>query len=610
MHWVVPYRNLYDARYYGSQFELPDKVACDGQTNEHIEKLLKDGKDSFQEAWDQLSASRKRYQWVPMALWLLCNSPKHVPDFLLATHSRPYPPFGAITDCMLYLRWFHREIIPAKNFQSALSVCMDPERWPTVALSQRGVRLFVMFAGLEDVTRAFMLMRRRDSHMSAATALAFMNRFTKGQDISRAIEALRIIPALHKSDLSLDSESVERHCCKLLTLDTVEDKDGARNFKILPQLLELGVRPTRDMMNVVLANAFQTGDPNLGLDMFEYMKAQGMKVDSYTYLTLLNDAVVRGDRGRVDKLLQEIYLSEELKKNRYVASKIFHAHFIFATKNANSQADSSDMFLSMLDLYSRFYDLTPLKDLQLIRPSYVKISPSDDSEPSSHVLFIVLATYLRTVKSTDRIMRVYRRFRELVSQGHKHIAPLIQYPHIFNEFILVLRSDSYATRLCVQIVEDMLRPVTQPLIVEGREIVPAKPNVWTWNTLLSVFAWHRQPNAVRLINDMMDKHGVGYNSVTWNTMISGHVHKQDVAETAAAIRDMESQGFSMDSYTLRALRFLRDPEQLRLTITELDKQTQELADMEMAAEQKEHEELLERGLRRLARSVKKYTVPR
>jgi pentatricopeptide repeat protein len=158
-------------------------------------------------------------------------------------------------------------------------------------------------------------------------------------------------------------------------------------------------------------------------------------------------------------------------------------------------------------------------------------------------------------------------------------------------------------------VEDMLRPVTQPLIVDGREIVPAKPNVWTWNTLLSVFAWHRQQNAAQLIKEMMDKHGVGYNSVTWNTIISGHVHQQNVAETAAAIRDMESQGFSLDSYTLRALRFLRDPEQLRVAISELDKETQQLADMEMAAEQKEHEELLDRGLRRLAKSVQKDVVP-
>jgi pentatricopeptide repeat protein len=135
--------------------------------------------------------------------------------------------------------------------------------------------------------------------------------------------------------------------------------------------------------------------------------------------------------------------------------------------------------------------------------------------------------------------------------------------------------------------------------------MPAKPTVWTWNSLLSVFVWHRQSNSVKVIREMMHKHGVEYDMVTWNTIITGHVLQQKVVEAATAIRDMELQGYSMDSYTLRALRFLKDPEQLGVAIAELDRETHELAQWEMKAEEKERDELIDQGLRRLAMTERK-----
>jgi pentatricopeptide repeat protein len=603
-NWRLAYSSLYTAKFHNKEWHTPESMELDDLGHQLIHTLEKDGRTSFESVWQSLAMPQKRFQWPRLTLWWLHKSPKLVLDFLLATDKRPHPPFAMVVDCMVYIYKFHYDEIDKAVYQSVISTCMDPERWPTVGLSQQGVRLYLLSSDLEGISRVFKLMRQRDSQISAGTLLCFMNLFTKYGDVDRAIDALRLIPLLNGPDSSLHSEQVMRHCCKLLMLDAVQDKDGVRNFNILPKLLELGVRPNREMMNVVLANAFKTGDPQLGQDMLKYMRDHGLEPDSYTYLTLLKDAVARGDRGRVDAVMQEINPKEELKRNPYIASKIFHAHFTFAAKHVDSYADPAGVFLSMLDLYSRFYDLTPLKELRIVPPAYTPFEQGANAEPPAASLYIMLATYLRCKKNSDRAYSLYQRFRELALEGNKIIAPLIQFEQFFNEFLYAFRDDPHALPRCVEVVEDMMHPDPRLATVGEDNLLHAKPTVYTWNILLSAFIYNRQPHAAEKVKEMMKKHGVGYDHTTWNTIISGYANAQDVQATAAAIKDMESHGYTIDSFTLNPLRFLKDPERLRVAIDTLDQKTLEAAQQEQVAEEQEREELLEQGLRRLAAARK------
>jgi len=88
---------------------------------------------------------------------------------------------------------------------------------------------------------------------------------------------------------------------------------------------------------------------------------------------------------------------------------------------------------------------------------------------------------------------------------------------------------------------------------------------------MSAFIFNRQPHAAVKVKQMMDFHKVEYNAVTWNTIINGHVNTQNISETANAIRKMEAEGFKVDSYTMKSLRYLRDPERLWMEIDRLDK---------------------------------------
>lgn len=580
---------------------MPPRI--DKFTDDIIDIIDKNDFQRFKAVWNTLERNVKAAQWPLIALWLLRNDMSKIFEFLLATYSEPYPPFGMVSDCMIFLSYYGKNIDRA-TFKEVVLTCMDPETWPVIDLTQRGVRLYVKTAGLENAYRAYEIMRSRESAVSAYTMLGFMNVFIQGGDVEKALECLRTIPAITAEATPMNSESVIRHCCKLLELDEVVEENGVRNFKILPLILELGVKPTVQMMNIVLSNAFATGDTHLGIDMLEYMKDQGMKFTSYTYMALLNDAVARSDRERVEVLLQEINSHVEFRHNKFIASKIFHAYFTFGIKNADWTRNPGPVFFEMLHLYARYYDLKPLRDLN-ITPQHYKVEFGTNTPPTDPVLIMMLAAHLRKCKRGEMtVVPTYRRFRELVDARHPLIAPLVQYSETFNEFILAFRYGQPDLADCVAIVEDMLNHNSEPFMMDGRLITPAKPTIWTWNTLMSVFVNHNLPDAVAKVRETMDKYGIKPDIVTWNTIINGRARAQDVTGTAEAMNEMDEDGFSPDQYTLKALRKIQEPEQLQLAIKKIDQEKEKLMALEDETLEHEFDELLDVSLKRIAGTTK------
>ena len=139
-----------------------------------------------------------------------------------------------------------------------------------------------------------------------------------------------------------------------------------------------------------------------------------------------------------------------------------------------------------------------------------------------------------------------------------------------------------------------------------RALNHVQPTLRTWTILLSVFTFNRQPRAAERIKEMMAKRNIKYDQVTWNIIVNSFINDQDVEKSAAAIRAMEDEGFEIDHYVMRALRYLHEPERLWIALEEMDQLATEQArltktttapDVRNARER--DDELLERGLRRL-----------
>lgn len=604
--WQAAYGEIYKAKHY--QREVSNRAVIpalkeDGQAL--LEAIQTDCLGKFRDAWQAMSRRDKAACWQRLAFWLMQNDPKLMMEFLLVTtESEEKPDFTMVADCFLYLdRFYYADWLKdwksgIHTYESLIEASLNPRDWPILSLPQKGVRLYIQRASHEGVSFALETVRGRSIEMTPETALCFMWRFTEFGDVDQALKSLGFIPILKNPEFTLNSEGVLRHCCKLLTLDRVQDGENGRNFKILPQLLKMGVRPDRDMMNLVLANAYKTGDSQLGTDMLQFMTNHDYDFDSYTYLTLLTEAVKRGDRGRVDNLIRQLEGEKDLRNNPYITNKIFHSHYVFTAKNMDADSDPSGVFYSMLDMYNTLHDITPLKDLLIIPQQYTPRAGGSNTPPTPIALYIMIATYFRCQNRLTTVELIYKRFQELVQQGHPSIAPLAETDHTYNEFLIAMRGNPDALRSCVRLVEDMLRSSKSP-----------KPSVRTWTILLSAFIFNRQPAAADTIMQMMAKHQVEYDQATWNTIISGHVNAQNVQDTAATIKAMEEQGFTIDPYTMKSLRYLRDPERLWVAIDELDKKFPEESSQQMTSkpegksssptEDQSEDQLLDMGLQKL-----------
>jgi pentatricopeptide repeat protein len=608
--WQRAYEEVYKAKHYKRKINDPSIIPVLNKTGEVLlGKIQEDCSGAFAKFWHTSERDVKARHWQALAFWLLQNDVKLFLNFLIVTmKGTERPDFTMVTDCLLYVDNFYYEELKdwttgrnSHGYPWVIEYCLRPSTWPVVSPPQKGIRLYIRRARPYGVRLAFRTMKARGIQSKPETQLCFVNRFTQLGDANRALSALKLLPRLKDPAFTMDAQGVLRHCCKLLTLDTVEDGESGRNFRILPQLLEMGVRPDRDMMNVVLANAYKTGDHELGADMLQFMTSQDYTFDSYTYVTLLTNAVLRGDQARTHELIREVDTKEEIRKNPYVANKIFHAHYVFTAKHMDADVDPSGVFYSMLDMYNKLHDITPLKELLIIPPHYKAREEGANTPPTPMALYIMIATYFRCGSRISTVQRIYSRFAELVKQGHPTIAPLAATDHTYNEFLIALRKSSRAMHSCVRIVEDMLQPRAD-LAIEH-----AKPSYRTWAILLSVFLWHRRPAAAEKIREMMAKHEVPYNDVTWNLIINGYANAQKVQETAAAMKAMEAQGFTLDSYTMKSLRYLRDPERLWVAVDELDHAAQE-ADFAArssteqspaAIEDALRDDLIEKGLQKL-----------
>ncbi|KAL2836173.1 hypothetical protein BJY01DRAFT_252135 [Aspergillus pseudoustus] len=568
-----------------------------------LDRLKSGSEGGFIEAWQALSKSEKADHWYRLSLWLLYHAPSLVPEFLLATCKsfEDRPPMLMISKCITHLNKFSPKLVDS----SLITACLDPESWPILQTPQGAARLYINTAGREGVYHAWKITRKKRTHVSPPTVLCYMKRFVEFGDVDSALEALQVVQNLRHPDFPINSEEVIRHCCKLLVLDTVADVGNGRNFCILPKLIELGIRPTRDMMNVVLSNALKGGDSQIGDVILDYMGNNQLEPDSYTYLALLTDAVAKGDRKRLGSLLQDIQSKEELHKNKWISSKILHSHFVLTAKRININDEPNEVFYSMLGMYNQLHDITALKDLSIVPPHYTPPPGSGTSEPSVVALYIMIATYLRCLKNIAVAERVYSRFRNHVIHDHPTIAPLAATDHTYNEFLVAFRDNSQGLRPAVRLVEDMQHAAGQKISDIGLKQNP--PSVRTWTLLFSAFVYHRQSHAAERVLAMMDKHKVVYSMDTWNMLINHHANSQNHLALAETIKKMESEGFTMDEYSMRSLRYLRDPERLWVAVDELDMPSEPDSNSSFSEPEKGKEaaSLLDQGLSRLKDNMTK-----
>lgn len=529
--------------------------------------------ESGEAFWRGLTSSQKASRWPDIAFWLMLHSPADALTFLESTHNWPYPPFRMASECFLYLDAYHYADLTStpeakEHYHRLMRRIIGPENWPALSVSQRGIRVYLKHCDHDQLKKALAKAVNEEVYISPATLLYFMDRFIESKDAENSLRALQLIPARVNEWVTVESVEIARRCAALLALDTTCETDGIRSFRLLPEILKIGLKPRREMMSIIVQNALKIGDPDMAWDIFNYSDAQP---DSYAYLALLDDAATRGDNQRLETCYRLISSDPSIRCEPHVLSKTLHA--LFGLLESSSAGAEFRVFNAMLQVYCLGHDPQPLRDLGIIEKEQEQDLPQHDSAPppSPHSLVVMISAYLRLYKNTTRAIEVYHRFCELVQQGHDPIGRLAETDHIYNAFLTAIQRDERMTDEAIAIVQNMYNPLpsdTARLKEGNRLIQQATPTAITWHILLTMVMFHRRLGQVDQILNMMRERNVPMDTSAWNALLTGHAKLQMVDRVVMALEAMLMGGLTPDEYTSRALRMIRNQDKLRRALIE------------------------------------------
>jgi pentatricopeptide repeat protein len=455
---------------------------------------------------------------------------------------------------------------------------LGPDKWPAENTPQVGLWLYLSTRKDSEVASAFeRMVHKNKATVTSRLALRFVDRFVRLGDVDYALQALRIAWFVEKERTPQYTRQVIERCKNLLELDEIIEIDGAYQFRILGEMLDMGIIPNRDMFNVTMENAVRLGEPGLAFDIYKYMLSRGRPPNAHTFVVLLEDAIERRDVEMTQYVLRQITSDQSIDKPEYVVSKVLHAIHCFEMEAPENPEpwERLDRFHDMLQIYRRFHDERPLIDLGIIRPDNENPELTDTSEkmrPSLHTLTVMISAYVRSQTETNLIRELLSRFIQLVSKGHPDIAPLAETDHVYNAFLMGMRPHPSMLNDGVNVLATMLTPLPETAVLQDgsqRPVQHARPTVQTWAILLSAFLTHRQPQSAVKIRETMLKHGYQFNQPTWNILIRGFARLQMIEETAASLVMMDRENFAPNERTERALGVIRNQTRLRAVLDQL-----------------------------------------
>lgn len=514
-------------------------------------------------AWTKIPQSDRESRWQEIMLWALQKSPERALKLLDASITAPSlrPSRHVVEDCINYLSAFYLE---KKNSPDLLKIdtllrifCNFAEAsvrrlGHALPFPQHALYLLLKNCDNRQTEFLFETFRQQNIVMHENTLLHFLERFLAMGKVSRSMEILRNLVTF---GVDVASDRVQSACVKLLRFPfPLEDRYNTQS-RILAEMLEIGIRPSIIMYNVILLNTIEAGDYQTTWNMYEIATANSLRPDVVTYSIMLKGAKQSLDSRIVNRIVRDVEEDGSLLRDQKLVRDLLDA--VFALELSTKEPS---VFTALLRTYARYCDVRPLQELSMVSKDF-GISPGHQREvqlPSSRTLGLMILAYLKQHlhSSSDFLQHRYMRYRTLVQGRHPIIAPLAQTDHISNAFIIAFGRKPQSLEFCTVVIKHMLQP--PGVEHDAKPVQIAIPTVQTWSILIAAYFRHGQKLAAVKVLKMMEARGMQPNKVTWNTVISGYSQMQDVDNAVGAMQKMEATGFDIDARTLEGLGRVRD----------------------------------------------------
>lgn len=528
--------------------------------------------------WENMTRDEKLQLWHPALIHALQSDPLMALIILkdnLMNNGRLFPSY-VVKDSLEHLACVYLQDVdsPAESSVDTLHrmSCFYLSTYGllegSASLSQRTVYLLSKYSDEGTFLSLVDCLQQNNAYTTTNSKLHLMARCAELGKIGIALSLLETIPVAE-----LVGAGVQSFCVSLLRVDMeVDDLYGLRS-NILAYMLKVGVRPNRQMANVIILNAMEAGDLNTAWRSHEIAKENGLFPDVFTYTCLLK-GVQHGDGEPEISYIQECAtIDGTLAKNCRLGFEILYAIYV-----AEESGPHWRPFLRLLPKYREFFDVQPLTDLGILDYRHYTKPMLNRPTPPAQALGLMILAWLHGNNDFAKAQEIYKAYLRHVREGHPVISPLAGTDHIANAFIKAFGSHAETLHLCTQIIQHMLKPdgegpstgpkngravESEPLQLEssrisGGVVKIAPPTAQTWNILLHSFIRNRQAAAAEKVLTIMQRRGHEPNQVTWNTLLGGYASMQDAIGVVGSMKRLEKAGMAADKWTMEALSRVTD----------------------------------------------------
>ncbi|TDZ13299.1 Pentatricopeptide repeat-containing protein [Colletotrichum spinosum] len=578
-------------------------------SDEAIEGALHDWK-----TWDD---GRKKDAWHPLVLSVLWFHPERAVAVL--EHTLDFKAQGYIlADAVDFLaRWqkgldeqHHRDHAGSLADFTVAAVARLGGR---CRLRQDTVANLVANVDHDRIAAVYRCLREVGAEIGEFTLVAIARRLAQSPPHKQlALEVVR--GAVREGKASLQQEHWQSVCTSIICVQPhevglLEDFSPAAAFS---DLMEDGLSPNIIGWTALIRSLCLGGQLDTALSVCNIARQSSIELDPVAYCTLLNGAKLGLSASTTRRVVEEaagrnaidVVVLDEL-----LASVLHFCEEEAQRKLQDGPVDSVPAFGPMLYYYSRMFNLAPLQALLPLDLSYVRrdrgpelpggwhsaqrlfpaldtavehvaaAASGDKLTPTGATLSIMFAAYVKSISAPIKLITLYAYFRQQVINRNpvavEHVREKGTF--IYDAIIKALIERQGMLRPALDIVSDMLKDTLDHSDPDGlREqhtSLHPPPSVYTWSILVSgfVFGSGREGKSAARIVQMMRKHGIEPNHVTWNTLVSGYAGLQDVGQTVEALRGMERSGYKADSYTLKGFSRLVNREKAFLYMEKQNK---------------------------------------
>ena len=474
----------------------------------------------------------RKFAWQRDMLSRLRQSTNRILHFAIATHKKPFPPPKLVMDVLQFVRRRRGEELCnsrylRQKYRLVLIQQLEMLLWMP-RLRRNHLILFLEIFSPAGIHKLFKRLLQAGVSLSYYSRLALITYFTKHKEADAALDVLGSLEPQRR--LEPDEHVVDR-CVFLLNLDTVEADESSGSFRILPKLLEMGVKLGTPLLNRIMTNATRGGASIVTWDVFRFMQSRGFATDADSFYTLLWDAHTHRNTEGIEEVMTNIYARKDLSSSPWL---MVSALFVLRSIGEENQLPPSEIVSSLLSMYTLSFSLKPLRHLRIVNAEADgRLNADDAIEPDTNTLSDVIRSYVLAQKTPAIVDSLLNWVEYLRSQGDELAINITADRRFYDGFIFFYARMNDTIPKCLEVLQTMI----------DRDVSTSNN---TWQLLLSRLVKHGRHQAASDLHRVMQRCGI-YIAPEVEVQYSSILNYRDLEHSLSANSKMDSGNNSGDS---------------------------------------------------------------